>query len=212
VNIPARGSGHLKATERDLVRSKTIVTRRTASISYLTSTSATAAPLLTVHGAHRLHVLGFHRGERAVYLREEIGAAPPVAYVVRTRGEHAGKMVAVRGLDDRAAELTRMDALDPDLWSLHTRVVQRRALKMPNGGRPIRKFAVQLTVEPVTASPDTLRGRTVVTSYLRPRAHLDGVWCIPGEPLALARVTYVGVPEGIGLDKQVALLVGRIVH
>jgi hypothetical protein len=93
-----------------------------------------------------------------------------------------------------------------------TRVVQRRALKLPDGGRPIRKFALQLTVEPVITTADSVRGRTVVTSYLRPRAQLDAVWAIPGEPLALARVTYVGVPEGIGLDKQVALLVGRDLH
>jgi hypothetical protein len=59
---------------------------------------------------------------------------------------------------------------------------------------------------------ESVRARTVVTAYLRPRAKLDRVWAVPGEPLALARVTYVGVPEGIGLDKQVALLVGRELH
>jgi hypothetical protein len=185
-----------------------------ASISYLTSTSATAAPFPTLHGAHRLDVLGFDRAERTVYLREEVGASVPVIHVVRTRGEHAGRMIALHG--DRLSaldhDLVPMEEICADMWSLTTRVVQRRALKLPDGGRPIRKFAVQLTVEPVITTTDTLRGRTVVTSYLRPRAHLDAVWAIPGEPLALARVTYVGVPEGVGLDKQVALLVGRDLH
>jgi hypothetical protein len=201
-----------------------------ASISYLTSTSATTvAPFPTLHGAHRLDVLGYDRAERAVYLREEVGAAVPVVHVVRTRGEHAGKMIALRswyegddhaavarGVRDRLSDLGEglmpMESICPDMWCLTTRVVQRRALKLPDGGRPIRKFAVQLTVEPVITTADSVRGRTVVTSYLRPRAHLDAVWAIPGEPLALARVTYVGVPEGVGLDKQVALLVGRDLH
>jgi hypothetical protein len=198
-----------------------------ASIAYLTSTAATSPALLpTLHGAHRLEVLGYHRGERAVYLREDVGAALPVVYVVRTRGEHAGRMVALRSwyeednvaerlrerLQSLAAELTPMDLIDNDAWTLTTRVVQRRALRLPAGGRPIRKFAVQLTVEPVVTTDDSVLGRTVVTAYLRPRAHLDRMWTVPGEPLALASVTYVGVPEGVGLDKHVALLVSRDLH
>src|SRR5688572_4071345 len=73
-----------------------------ASIAFLTSTAATVAapPLPTVRGAHRLDVLGFHRGERAIYLREEVGAALPIIHVVRTRGEHAGRMVAMRSWYD----------------------------------------------------------------------------------------------------------------
>jgi hypothetical protein len=66
-------------------------------------------------------------------------------------------------------------------------------------------------VEPVIAGEGRC-GRTVVTAYLRPRARLDRVWAVPGEPLALARVGYVGVPEGVGLDKHAALLVGRELH
>jgi hypothetical protein len=198
-----------------------------ASISYLTSTAATAYPSL--HGAHRLDVLGYHRGERAIYLREDVGATAPVIHVVRTRGPLAGRMIALHSWyegDDRVAvadgvrarlaslapELAPMEPIERDLWMLTTRVVQRRALRLPEGGRPIRKFALQLSVEPVVATEDSLRARTVVTAYLRPRAWLDAVFAVPGEPLAVARVTYVGVPEGIGLDKQAALLVGRDLH
>lgn len=198
-----------------------------ASIAYLTSTAATSPALLpTLHGAHHLEVLGYHRGERTVYLKEDVGAALPVIYAVRTRGEHAGRMVAMRSwydesdvvvplgerLQSLAAELTPMDPIDTDAWSLTTRVVQRRALKLPAGGRPIRKFAVQLTVEQVVTTEQAVIGRTVVTAYLRPRAHLERMWTVPGEPLALACVTYVGVPEGVGLDKHVALLVSRDLH
>jgi hypothetical protein len=188
-----------------------------ASIAYLTSTSATVpAPLPPLYGAHRMELLGYHRGERAVYLREDVGGPAPIIHVVRTRGEHAGRMIAMRSIAERLdtlpAELVRMEEIDIDGWSLTTRVVQRRALRLPDGGRPIRKFAVQLTVEPIISGESTVRGRTVVTAYLRPRAHLDRMWAIPGEPLALARVTYVGVPEGIGHDKHVAMLVGRDLH
>lgn len=204
-----------------------------ASISYLTTTAATvAAPLPAARGAHRLDVLGYHRGERAIYLREEVGAGVPVIHVLRTRGEHAGRMVPLRSwyeVDDEApptaladrlrdrlralgGELIPLDEIDPDAWSLTTRVVQRRALRMPDGGRPIRKFAVQLTVEPLIAGGPGRIARTVVTAYLRPRAHLDRTWAVPGEHWALARVTYVGVPEGVGLDKHVGLLVGRDLH
>ncbi|MCA9680158.1 MAG: hypothetical protein H6708_23765 [Kofleriaceae bacterium] len=202
-----------------------------ASIAYLTTTSTTMPDLLPeLGGAHRLELLGWHRGERAVYLSEDVGGALPLIHVVRTRGEHAGRMVAMRSwyegdradlardLDARLtalrAELTPMEEVDPDAWMLTTRVVQRRALRLPSGGRPIRKFALQLVVEPlVTCGPaEPTRGRTVVTAYLRPRARLDRAWAIPGEPLALTRITYLGVPEGVGLDKQVALLVGRELH
>jgi hypothetical protein len=186
-----------------------------ASIAYLTTTSATVpvpVPLPTLHGAHRMEMLGYHRGERAAYLREDVGGPMPIIHVVRTRGEHAGRMIALSKPPSALAELIPMDEIEPDAWSLTTRVVQRRALRLPDGGRPIRKFAVQLTVEPVIGGQEAVRGRTVVTAYLRPRAQLDRMWAVPGEPLALARVTYVGVPEGVGLDKHVALLVGRELH
>jgi len=183
-----------------------------ASIAYLTSTAATATPIRFGGGAHHLTVLGWHRGERAVYLREDLGAtAAPLIHVMRTRGEHAGRMIALRAIvDTRLDELSPMTRIGDDAWSLTTRVVQRRAIRLPAGDRPIRKFALQLTIDLVIgAAPPS---RTVVTAYLRPRAQLDGIWAIPGEPLALARVAYVGVPEGIGLEKQVAMLVGRDLH
>jgi hypothetical protein len=248
----------VKATDRRLVRSIDIVSRRPpipslreaidrlvrsrldpperamrASISYLTSTAATVPastlPYPARHGAHRLALLGYHRGEHAIYLREEVGAELPVIYVVRTRGEHAGRMVPLRSwyepgdaamvtatlgarLVELARELTPMEPIEPDAWCLTTRVVQRRALRLPDGGRPIRKFALQLTVAPIVVGGAPRIARTVVTAYLRPRAQLDSVWAIPGEALAVARVSYLGVPEGIGLDKQVALLVGRELH
>lgn len=239
----------LERRARDHARthlSEPVLTMR-ASIAYLTTTAATTSPTFAAGsgewpaqradashgaGAHRLELLGWHRGERAVYLSEDVGGALPVIHVVRTRGEQAGRMIAMRSwyidhaadgaadpleaLDRRLTalrgELVAMDEVEPDPWCLTTRVVQRRALRLPGGGLPIRKFALQLTVEPIVSARPATRGRTVVTAYLRPRAHLERAWAIPGEPLALTRVSYVGVPEGVGHDKHVALLVPRELH
>ncbi len=200
------------------------------SIAYLTTTATTvpAALVSTGAGAHRLELLGWHRGQRAAYLTEDVGGPVPLIHVVRTRGAQAGRMVAMRtwydgeqpalltSLDRKLsalrAELSPMEEIEHDAWSLTTRVVQRRALRLPAGGLPIRKFALQLTVEPIVQAGHQPHGRTVVTAYLRARAHLDRMWAVPGEPLAIARLSYIGVPEGIGLDKQVAVLVGRELH
>jgi hypothetical protein len=50
------------------------------------------------------------------------------------------------------------------------------------------------------------RGRAVATAYLRPRAALASVWLVPGAPLAIVLVSYCGVPTGVGVDKQLAVL------
>jgi hypothetical protein len=68
---------------------------------------------------------------------------------------------------------------------------------------PIRKFALQLIVEPVSGIGPS--GKTTVTAFLRPGAHLAEVWSLSsGE--AIARVTYTGIPSGIGLSKDTVLL------
>jgi hypothetical protein len=71
---------------------------------------------------------------------------------------------------------------------------------------PIRKFAIGLTVQQRIGGFMVAQGRTVATAYLRPRATLASMWVVPGEPIAVALVTYCGVPTGVGVDKQVAVL------
>jgi len=93
-----------------------------------------------------------------------------------------------------------------EAWMLSTRIVQRRALRVGPGGcsdLPIRKFALQLSVEPVSGHGPS--GKTTVTAFLRPQAQLAEVWSLSGGE-AIARVTYTGIPSGPGLAKDTVVL------
>jgi len=68
---------------------------------------------------------------------------------------------------------------------------------------PIRKFALQLSVEPVSGVGPS--GKTTVTAFLRPQATLVDVWTL-GDGTAIARVTYTGIPSGMGLPKDTVIL------
>ena len=70
--------------------------------------------------------------------------------------------------------------------------------------QPIRKFALQLVVEPVSGNGPS--GKTTVTAFLRPQAQLVDVWTLPGGEAAIARISYTGIPSGLGLDKDTVVL------
>ena len=211
------------------------------SISFLVTTSGIAPPVPTATGPYRLDVLGVHRGQRTLYFLEHVVRGPgerrdtaetPLLHVMHLSGEHAGRLATAvswyqgRGdetpaehdarLTDLCRDLTPLEPLAPDDWQLSTRVVQHRALRLPDGQPSIRKFALSLQVDaiyhPVLDRSERQAGRTSVTAYLRPRANLDGVWGIPGEPLAVARVAYVGVPSDTGHEKHTAVLVRRSIN
>jgi hypothetical protein len=190
------------------------------SMAYLLSTTRIAANDVDGHG-HRLDVLGLHQAEHAVYFAETMHDSDdgvPLVYRMHLRGPHAGHMIPMASWYDEAAlpelperiaavaaQLAVLPAIDPEHWMLTTRVLQHRAIRVVSSTLPVRKFALQLTVEPGDgAGPPT---RAVVTAYLRARATLDAAWAVPGTPLAVVRVTYLGVPSGLGLPKQTALLV-----
>lgn len=105
-----------------------------------------------------------------------------------------------------------------EAWMLSTRIVQRRALRTAGSEEmPIRKFALQLVVEPVSSTGPS--GRSTVTAFLQPHAQLTEVWSLAsadgGTPrdLAIARVTYRGIPSGTGLSKDtVVLLTSSLYH
>jgi len=202
------------------------------SISFLTTTTATA-PLARAPGvAHRLELLGLDRAQRAVYFAEWGEIATPIVQLMHLDGEHAGRMVIARSLYDGdtvtdavhvrvsdriaalRASLAPLDELDRDEWLLTTRVVQRRALRVPGGAPPIRKFVLALSVEPIVSDADTRAGKTTVTAYLRARAAIDRVWLVPALPglprHAIARITYCGVPSELGHDKHAAVLTSAI--
>jgi hypothetical protein len=167
-------------------------------------------------------VLGVSRGEGVAYVVEEISASEaPIAYRLWLRGPRHGHLVPIHAWyehSDSADEVrARIATITPTLepvmqstteaWMLSTRVIQRRALRVSGPSAcadlPIRKFALQLMVEPVSGVGPS--GKTTVTAFLRPQAHLAEVWSLStGE--AIARVTYTGIPSGIGHAKDTVLL------
>lgn len=212
---------------RELARAPMPTLRQ--SIAYLMSTSRIADD--AAGAGHRLELLGQHPGDRALYFVETMHDADtadptlavPLVYRMHTVGPHAGHLIPLASwydertigeLPSRIATLTRAVAMpaatDPEMWMLTTRVIQHRAIRLASSERAVRKFALQLTVEPGDGvGPPS---RAVVTAYLRPRATLDAAWAIPNTDHAVVRITYVGVPSGLGLHKQTALLVAHRTH
>ena len=191
-----------------------------SSLGYMTST-ATIAEAVGARG-HSMSVLGVARGENFAYVVEELGVnEAPIVYRLWLRGPRQGHLVPLHAWyerDDGPEEIrARIAAIAPTLepvmsstteaWMLSTRVIQRRALRVAGPGAcadvPIRKFALQLLVEPTSGIGPS--GKTTVTAFLRPSAQLSDVWAVSsGE--AIARVTYTGIPSGVGLAKDTVVL------
>ena len=198
-----------------------------SSLGFMMSTACIARPAANDAGralGHRMTVLGVARAEAVAYVVEELGAhEAPLLYRLWLCGPRRGHLVPVHAWYERGADAAeiraRIAAIAPTLelpanatveaWMLSTRIVQRRALRL--GGAespepPIRKFALQLQVEPVSGPGPA--GKTTVTAFLRPGAQLAEVWSLAtGE--AIARVTYTGIPSGPGLDKDTVILLDQ---
>ncbi len=188
------------------------------SLGFMTSTACTTEDVAAL--GHRMRVLGTSAAEGVAYVVEELEAGEtPIAYRLFLRGPRAGHLVPIaawyeHGADEHeiraridaiAATLELCPAVTREAWMLSTRVVQRRALRVAGQESPIRKFALQLRVEPV--SGHGAAGHTTVTAFLRPTADLVDVVAIPGEPgSAIARVSFVGIPSGAGLSKDTVIL------
>lgn len=190
-----------------------------SSLGYMTTTACVTDDAAAL--GHRMTVLGVARTEGVAYVVEELGAEEePVLYRLWLRGPRQGNLVPVHAWAEHAYDLAalraRIDALAATLepavpaaaeaWMLSTRIVQRRALRIGPGAcadLPIRKFALQLLVEPVSGLGPS--GKTTVTAFLRPQAQLAEVWSLGGSD-ALARVSYTGIPSGAGLPKDTVVL------
>src|SRR5262249_32299179 len=160
------------------------------------------------------------------YIVEDIGGdGAPVVYRLYLRGPRQGHLVPLHAWYEQSSDErelhARIAALTPTLepvqptaaeaWMLSTRIVQRRALRVARCDElPIRKFALQLVVEPVASVGPC--GQSTVTAFLQPHAQLTDVWSLAasGEGIprdvAIARVTYTGIPSGIGLNKDTVVL------
>jgi hypothetical protein len=165
-----------------------------------------------------MSLLGVSRSEGVAYVVEELGGNDaPIVYRLWLTGPRQGHLVPIHAWYEQSQDASEIRAriaaiattLEPvprtttEAWMLSTRVVQRRALRVASGGAPIRKFALQLRVEPVSGHGPS--GHTTVTAFLRPGATLAEVWALaPG--VAAARVTFTGIPNGLGLPKDTVVL------
>ncbi|HEX7837521.1 MAG TPA: hypothetical protein VF469_08670 [Kofleriaceae bacterium] len=201
-----------------------------SSLGYMTTTARVTGDAAEV--GHRMTVLGIAGCEGVAYVVEDIGGdSAPLVYRLYLRGPRQGHLVPLHAWYDqgdsapaiRARIATLVPLLEPVLptapeaWMLSTRIVQRRALRVAGPGEcgspPIRKFALQLVVEPVRGMGPS--GRTTVTAFLSPHAQLTEIWSLAragADPagatcdLAIARVTFTGIPSGTGLTKDTVVL------
>ena len=191
-----------------------------SSLGFMVTTASIADDSAEL--GHTMSVLGISRNEGVAYVVEELGAnEAPIVYRLWLRGPRAGHLVPIHAWYEHGARTdeirARIATIAPTLetvmqstteaWMLSTRVIQRRALRVAGptqcADMPIRKFALQLMVEPVSGVGPS--GKTTVTAFLRPGAQLSEVWSLSsGE--AIARVSYTGIPSGIGLSKDTVVL------
>lgn len=191
------------------------------SLGYMTSTACTTEEgEAAERRGHQMSLLGIARAEGVAYVVEELGANDaPIIYRLWLRGPRKGHLVPIHAwyeqCDDPAEIRARIASIGTTLeipgrttteaWMLSTRIVQRRALRVAGSDAPpIRKFALQLRVEPVSGHGAS--GHSTVTAFLRPGATLAEVFSVPGEDCAIARVTYTGIPNGLGLPKDTMIL------
>ena len=193
------------------------------SLGFMTSTARTSEEVASEEVlGHRMTVLGVARVEGCAFVIEELGAGEaPIVYRLYIDGPRAGHLVPIHAWyehdpspEEIRTRVTKLAAtLEPcpktttEAWMLSTRIVQRRALRVAGQDAPIRKFALQLRVEPVSGMGAT--GATTVTAFLRPDARLVDVLAIPGTGSLLARVAFTGVPSGLGLSKDTVVLLSE---
>lgn len=180
-----------------LHRNAPMPTLRT-SLGFMMQTAAIASEAEEV--GHAMTVLGYLPTENVAYVEEDLGDGDRVIYKLHLRGLRAGHLVPVHAAPEALVPCRRVTT---EAWMLSTRVVQRRALRTRDCEQPIRKFALQLVVEPVSGTGAS--GKTTVTAFLQPQAKLVEVLSLPGE-MGLARVTYTGIPSGLGLTKDTVIL------
>jgi hypothetical protein len=187
------------------------------SLGYMTSTVCTTDEVMGL--GHTMSILGVARLEGVAYVVEEMAnGEAPIIYRLWLRGPRQGHLVPIHAWYEQCEDPTEIRAriaaiattLEPatpvttEAWMLSTRIVQRRALRVAGSDAPIRKYALQLRVEPVAGTG--VSGHTTVTAFLRPHATIAEVYSVPGEDSAIARVTYTGIPNGLGLPKDTMIL------
>ena len=154
------------------------------SLGFMTSTACTDGRGRAGIG-HSMTLLGVARAEGVAYVVEESGASDaPIVYRLWLRGPRQGHLVPIHAwyeqCDESAEIRARIAAIATTLEPVprrRTRGVDAvdahrpapRAARCRRTDAPIRKFALQLRVEPVSGHGAS--GHTTVTAFLRPRRH-----------------------------------------
>ena len=187
-----------------------------SSLGYMTTTARVTGDAVAI--GHRMSVLGVSPAAGIAYIVEDVGRDDaPIVYRLYLHGPRQGHLVPLHAWYEHGDEhdvrariaalapsLDRARPIAPEAWMLSTRIIQRRALRSrASCDLPIRKFALQLVVEPVAGLGAC--GRSTVTAFLTPHAELTGVWSL-GADAAIARVTFTGIPSGTGLSKDTVVL------
>jgi hypothetical protein len=204
-----------------LHRGAPIPTLRSSLGFVMSTTSVTSAEHDAPETGSSIAVLGVAVAEAVIYVVEELAPdEAPIVYRLFLRGPRQGHLVPIHAWYEQAADAAeiraRIAALAPTLaplpavtreaWMLSTRIVQRRAVRVVGQAAPIRKFALQLTIETVDGRATGPSGKTTVTAFLRAHAQLIEVLAIPGTTAVVARVAFVGIPSGPGLTKETVVL------
>jgi hypothetical protein len=195
-----------------------------SSLGYMTTTTTVSESAEVAAISHRMQLLGVSHAEGVAYVVEELGAdETPDVYRLWLRGPRAGYLVPIHAwyeqcenAEEIRARIAALPGLAPlakstsEAWMLSTRIVQRRALRVSaSPSPPIRKYALQFVVEPVSGHGPS--GRSTATAFLSPHARLAEVWSLARTTdgpcdLAIARVTFTGIPSGTGLSKDTVVL------
>ncbi|MFT3693266.1 MAG: hypothetical protein QM831_08995 [Kofleriaceae bacterium] len=173
------------------------------SLGFMTSTARVGEEDADELG-HRMAVLGVHDG--VLYVAEDLGDGDePIVYRMYLDGPRKGHLVPAHG--EVPTRFEPCGKTTTEAWMLSTRIVQRRALRLEGQDAPIRKFALQIRVEPVSGLG--ANGATTVTAFLRPDARLVEVLLLPNNRGMVARVAFTGVPSGLGLPKETVVLLSE---
>jgi hypothetical protein len=164
-----------------------------------------------------LHAWYDHGAEEIENQSRSVQASPAFLAAASRSTERGNRKIPPLGAREIRARIAALaPLLEPvmpaatEAWMLSTRIVQRRALRVSGcSAMPIRKFALQLVVEPVRGLGPS--GRSTVTAFLQPHAELTEVWSLarPSDDpaaTAIARVTFTGIPSGIGRTKDTVVL------
>ncbi len=190
------------------------------ALNFITTTRgvATTESGRSPTGDHQLAVVGYRRQRERVYFLESYAspAETSALFSMNLTGQYAGRTVPVRSavnenldrdaagrerlvmerLADLAALLRPLRTMPADSLELSTRVVRRSALVLGTATVPVRKFVLKVAIG--GTGEHAAARQHYISTYLRPRVTLARAFEIPNRSQAIAILSYIGLPYGLG--------------